>query len=212
VRFIYSLTSPILQWLPLLIAAMFALSIALARRRARTTVATGIVLAVVAFLLTVALTVGQAAFINQLSGTPFGPASQVFWDTLLDYLITGIQGVMTLALVLIVAGWFGGRTAWAKLVRGHVTTGLAELSGRMPATGGFGEFLRSNAEYVRWGIYGVLLLILVFSDVVSRGTVLWIAALGAGLVTVVQLFAGTAAAEAPALTKEIPVSGDTTTV
>jgi hypothetical protein len=212
VRFIYSLTSPILQWLPLLIAAMFALSIALARRRARTTVATGIVLAVVAFLLTVALTVGQAAFINQLSGTPFGPASQVFWDPLLDYLITGIQGVMTLALVLIVAGWFGGRTAWAKLVRGHVTTGLAELSGRMPATGGFGEFLRSNAEYVRWGIYGVLLLILVFSDVVSRGTVLWIAALGAGLVTVVQLFAGTAAAEAPALTREIPVSGDTTTV
>jgi hypothetical protein len=191
IRFIYSLTSPILQWLPLLVAAMFALSIALARRRARTVVATGIVVTVTAFLLTIGLAIGQTAFTNQLSGTPFGPASQVFWDTLLEYLIIGVQGVLTLGIVLIVAGWFGGLTKSAAYVRGHITKGLGELSARMSgAFGGFGDAVRDNAQYVRWGIYALMLIILLFSNVIDRSTVLWVTALGAGLVTVVQLLVG----------------------
>jgi hypothetical protein len=213
VRFIYSLTSPILQWLPLLVAAMFALSIALARRRARTVVATGIVLVATAFLLTIGLAVGESSFSNQLSGTAFGPASQVFWDTLLEYLILGVQGVMMLGIVLIVAGWFGGRTAWARKARGEITKGLAELGGRMPDLGGFGDFLRSNAEYVRWAIYALMFLILLFSDLIARSTVLWVTALGAGLVTLVQLLAGAGASirsEPSSVSTEIPSDTEAT--
>ena len=213
IRFIYSLTSPILQWLPLLVMAMFALSIALARRRARTIVANGIVLSVTAFLLSATLAVVQSAFENKLSGTPFGAAAQVFWDTLLEYLILGIQGVMMLGIVLIVAGWFGGRTQWALYLRGHVTRGLGEISARMPgALGGFGDFVRGNAEYVRWAIYALMLIILLFSDLIARSTVLWVTALGSGLVTLTQLLAGTAPAAASSVTNVIPSLTEDTTL
>jgi hypothetical protein len=210
IRFIYALTSPILQWLPLLVAALFALSIALARRRARTVVATGIVLTVTAFLLSIGLAIGETAFTNQLTGTPFGQASQVFWDTLLEYLVLGIQGLLTLGIVLIVAGWFGGRTTWATMLRGHVTKGLGELSARMPSLGGFGAFVRERAEYVRWAIYAVLLLILLFSNLFDRPTVLWVTALGAGLVTLVQLVAGTPDEDSSSVTTVIPSETDAT--
>jgi len=205
IRFIYSLSSPILQWLPLLVAAMFALSIALARRRARTVVATGIVLVVTAFLLSVGLVVGEGSFINQLAGTPFGPAAQVFWDTLLEYLVIGIQGVLVLGIVLILAGWFGGLTKSAAFVRGQVTKGLGELSARMSgAFGGFGHFVSTNAQYVRWGIYVLMLIILLFSNVIDRSTVLWVTALGAGLVTVVQLLVGAGTSGASPTATETP--------
>ena len=209
IRFIYALTSPILQWLPLIVAAMFALAVALARRRARTVVATGIVLVVTSFLFAIGLSVGQTAFVNQLSSGPFGQAAQVFWDTLLQYLTLGVQGIFWLGLVLILAGWFGGRTAWATTLRGHVTKGLAELSARMPSVSGLGEFVRGNAQYVRWAIYALMMIILLFSDLFDRTMVFWVTALGAGLVTLVQLIAGSPAEDQP-VTTEIPSEADAT--
>lgn len=189
IRFIYALTSPILQWLPLVVAALFALSIALARRRARTVVATGIAVGVTGVVLSMATAIGNSAFTNQLSGSVFGPASQVFWDTLLQYLIWGIQAVMTLGIVLIVAGWFGGRTSIARRLRGHLVSGLDELGDRITGIAGLRTAVGTYAEWIRWGIYVVVFLILTVSDVLSVSSVLWCAALAAGLITAVQVLA-----------------------
>lgn len=204
IRTIYALTSPILQWFPLIIAAMFALSIALARRRARTVVATGIVLVATAVLIDVALNIGDTEFTNQLAGTPFGPASQVFWDTLLEYLILGVQAVLALGVVLILAGWFGGRTALARRLRGPVVRGLDEIGDRVPGAQPFRRWLASYAMWVRWGIYAVVLLILLASDVLSRSTIVWAAALAAGLVTLVQVLADVPDEEAGATPAAVP--------
>lgn len=191
VRFIYSLTAPILQWLPLLVAVLFVLSIGLARRRARMVVATGIVLVVWGVILWIATGIGQAAFTNQLAGTPWAIASNAFWDTLLQYLIEGIQGITLLGIVLIVAGWFGGRTELAAKARGHVVKGLTEV-GQRTGLSGVGEWVHGNQVWLRWVVYGLALIALLFSGVMSMSTVFWVSALAAGLVTVIQLLAGAA--------------------
>ncbi len=189
IRFIYSLTSPILQWLPLLVAALFALSIALARRRARLVVAAGIFLVACAGLLSMALSSGEESFNNQLEGTAFAPASEVFWSTLLAYLILGLKAIFVLGLVAIVAGWFGGRTSVAVKVRGHIVKGLDELGDRVEGMADFRRMIGQHAHWIRWAIYLLVGLILLGSDLAAPSTVLWCTALGAGLITALQLLA-----------------------
>ncbi len=209
VRFIYSLTSPVLQWFPLLIAAMFALSIALARRRARTVVATGIVLLVSALVLTFGLSVGEAAFTDQLSATPFGPAADVFWSTLLAYLIMGLQALLVFGIAVVAAGWFGGRTKAAVLARGHVVAGLNEIGGRLPeGFGSVGTVVKTYQGGIRWAIYLVVMLMILFGDLLTVTSVLWSVALAGGLVTLVQVLVGAA----ERVSTESPSEALTTTV
>ena len=70
----------------------------------------GVVLAANALLVALLLSIGRQLFINQLSGTVFGPASTVFYDTLLSYLERGQHVMLWLGLILVVVGWFAGRT------------------------------------------------------------------------------------------------------
>ena len=213
IRTVYSLTSPILQWLPLIVAIMFGAAVLLARRRARTVVATGIVLAVSGVVMLVGLGAGETVFVNQLSGTPWGPAASVFWSTLLDYLIAGTQAIVALGIVLIVVGWFGGRTRLAVKARGAVTAGLADLRGRL-FDGGPGPLPTSALGYTCWGIYALGMLILLVSDLMSVSSVLWVTALVAGLITLAQVLGGGAAASEPAdgglTTTSTPVPGEIT--
>lgn len=189
IRLVYSLTSPILQWLPLIIAVLFGVAVMLARRRARTVVATGIVLLVSGVVVLLGLGAGRTTFVDQLAGTPWGIASTQFWDTLLEYLIAGVQAIVALGIVVIVAGWFGGRTSYATRLRGHVTTGLAELGGRL-SDGRPGPLPRRQLGYARWILYALGVAVLLFTSVMSVSTVLWVSALVAGLVTLAQLLAG----------------------
>ena len=199
IRFIYALTSPILQWLPLLVAAMFALAIWLARRRARIVVASGIYLVACAGFMTLRLSSGEEAFHNQLAGTPFGPASEVFWTTLLSYLILGVQAILVLGIAVIIAGWFGGHTSIARKLRGRVVIGLDELGDRIEGLQPLRQAIGRHARQIRWGIYLVVGLILLASDVASPSTVLWCVALAAGLVTLVQLLSDVPDVEAAAV-------------
>jgi hypothetical protein len=189
IRTIYGLTSPILAWLPVIVVVLFGASILLARRRARTSVATGIVLLVSGVVVALALNAGETTFDNHLSGTPWGPAAGVFWTTLLAYLVTGVQAAIVLGIVIILAGWFGGRTRLARMARGPITTGLAQLGGGMSG-GRPGPMPRTMLPYARWLAIAVGVLILLVSDLMSISTVLWTAALVAGLVTLAQLLAG----------------------
>lgn len=208
IRLIYSLTSPILQWFPLVIAAMFALSIALARRRPRTVVATGIALFVIGVLLWLGMNTGEAVFVNQLANTAFGSASTAFWATMFAYLMMGIQALLAFGAIVIAAGWFAGRTSSATLLRGHVVRGLGQLHDRLPAgLTGFGDSLRPVASYVRWVIYAVLMLVILLVSTFTVMNVVWVCALGAGLVTVVQLLAGASVPSASISTaSEAPIT------
>lgn len=223
IRLIYSLTSPILTWFPLIIAALFALSIALARRRARLVVTLGIVLLVEAGLLSVAIGAGQERFENQLIGTAWQPASAIFWDTLLNFLLLGIQAVLLLSVVLIVAGWFGGRTRAARLVRGRIIRGLDDIGDRLPdGMQGLRGFVSRFATPLRWLVFALAGLLLAVKDLAAPVSVLWVAALAAGLVTAIQVLvdvpddsddsgAAAVAAPSPDLASVMPTSGESTT-
>lgn len=186
-RLVYSLTSPLLEWLPLVIAALFALSIFLARRRARTTVATGIALLVAGVLVWQGLGIGETVFVDQLSGTVFAPASTVFWNTLFVYLVAGTKAISLIGIAVIFAGWLSGRTSSARWVRGHITRGLSEISSRMPEN--LQGMLSDSIVAVRWAIYALGTLLIMLTDVLSPTSVLWTVALTAGLITLAELLA-----------------------
>lgn len=187
IRFVYSLTSPLLEWFPVIIAALFALSIWLSRRRARTVVATGVVLVVSGLLVWQGLNIGEGAFVDQLAGTVFAPASAVFWTTLFAYLVAGTKAVTLLGVAVIVAGWLSGRTSSARYLRGHLTRGLGEISERLPE--GLQGSLAGSISWLRWVVYGIGIVIVMISDVLSPSSVLWTVALTAGLVTLTELLA-----------------------
>lgn len=202
-QFVYSLTSPILQWFPLLMAILFGLAITLARRRPRMVLAVGIALVVTGGLTTWALGVGKTFFVDQLAGTVFGGASGVFWDTLLNYLMTGLQGLMIFGVVVAIAGWFAGSSRPARNVRSHVVAGLTEIGSSLPGNG-LSTFLAARADTVRWVITAVTVFILVVGSVMSLTHMIWVLLLAGGLFTLLQVLI--AKTEAVAVTAELPAN------
>ena len=202
-QFVYSLTSPILQWYPLLMAILFGLAIILARRRPRMVLAVGIALVVTGGLTTWALGVGKTFFVDQLAGTVFGGASGVFWDTLLNYLMTGLQGLMIFGVVVAIAGWFAGSSRPARNVRSHVVAGLTEIGSSLPENG-LSTFLAARADTVRWVITAVTVFILVVGSVMSLTHMIWVLLLAGGLFTLLQVLI--AKTEAAAVTADLPAN------
>ena len=82
-RTIYAFGNPVAIWMLPVVAVLYLLAFVLAHRRPRMGVLIGAVLAANAVLLALCLSIGRQLFVNQLSGTVFGPASKVFYDTLL---------------------------------------------------------------------------------------------------------------------------------
>ncbi len=202
-QFVYSLTSPILQWFPLLMAILFGLAIILARRRPRMVLAVGIALVVTGGLTTWALGAGKTFFVDQLAGTVFGGASGIFWDTLLNYLMTGLQGLMIFGVVVAIAGWFAGSSRPARNVRSHVVAGLTEIGSSLPENG-LSTFLAARADTVRWVVTAVTVFILVVGSVMSLTHMIWVLLLAGGLFTLLQVLI--AKTETVAVTAELPAN------
>ena len=71
-----------------------------------------------------------------------------------------------------------------------------------------GPLPASMLGYARWLVYALGVLVLLFSELMSVSTVLWVSALVAGLVTLAQLLSGPGTAAAGDLTDTAtPVEG-----
>ncbi|MDP2014239.1 MAG: hypothetical protein Q8L05_08450, partial [Actinomycetota bacterium] len=186
---IYAFTAPILQWLPLIVAALFALSIALARRRPRIVVTLGIVLATEAMLLMLAMNMTETAVQLQLGRTGLGLALSAFWTTFFAYLVNGLQALLMLGVFAAIAGWFAGSSSFASLKREQVCRGLHELGQYIPV--GLNTFVRSYSLFLKWGVAIVLGLLLFGVGNMDLGRTFWLGALG------VLLFAGIEACNRP---------------
>ena len=126
---IYAFTNPVATWLIWVVVLLYLGAFLLARRRPRMAVAIGVSLAANALLLAFLLSVGRQLFVNELSGTIWGPASDAFWDTLLSYLVRAWQVLLWLGVVIVVGGWFAGRNASGTACRGFVA-GALESAGQ----------------------------------------------------------------------------------
>jgi len=189
IRTIYSLTSPLLAWFPLLLAALFALAVWLARRKGRMVLATGVALVVMTFVTKLLLDYAQSIFTDQLAGTIFAPASQAFWDTFFKYLILGIQSMIVLGIIIAVAGWLGSRVRAAAKLRRWLAGGLEQLGAEIPSSG-IARSMASRADMWRTLAAAIGVIILVAGDVLSTWHVIWTVLLTAGLFAGIQLLIG----------------------
>ena len=157
-RTFYSFSAPILNWIMVLVAFIFIGAILLARRRARTTVAVGIVVMVNAVLIYSIVVAGEGAFTNQFIGTIFETASLIIYQDFLNYLIAGVQALFALGILVVIGGWLSGRTNSGQYVRGHFTNGLNELAARTGLK--TGDVLGPYAPWIRWAVIVIWLIFL----------------------------------------------------
>jgi hypothetical protein len=188
-RTIYSLSSPMLAWFPLLLAALFALAVWLARHKGRMVLAIGVALVAMTGVTKFLLDYAQTIFDDQLSGTIFAPASQAFWDTFFKYLILGIRSMIVLGIIIAIAGWLGSRISTAAKVRGWLKAGLEGFGADLGSTG-FARAIAARADLWRALAAGIGVIILVTGDVLSTWHVIWTVLLTAGLFAGIQVLIG----------------------
>ncbi|MET9316119.1 hypothetical protein ABZX12_30245 [Kribbella sp. NPDC003505] len=208
---IYAFANPVAQWLIVVVAGLYLVALVLSRRRPRTTVVIGAVLAANALLLALAISVGRQLFSDALAGTVFGPASRVFYDTLLVYLDRGRQVMLWLGLILIVVGWFAGANKYGSAVRGTVRGGLENIGGSLAdgPVGNAGRWVAPNAGWLRVvaGLVGAVVLL--WGNNMSVSRLFWSLVLVVGLLAVVQVLvgAGRSASQAPPMVPGQAVPG-----
>ncbi|CAB4880860.1 MAG: hypothetical protein F2793_06515 [Actinobacteria bacterium] len=188
IQFIYELSSPILQWFPLLLALLFGLSVALARNRSRTVLAVGIAMVGLAGASRILMNVGETVFIDQLKDTVFAPASTVFWNTFFNYLLGGLVAVVMLGIFIGLAGWFSGVSRPATKMRTALGRGLHSLGSGLP--GGLRRSVRAYAPVLRWVVAIVMLVVLTTGAAMEVDRVILITLLTAGLFTLIEILSG----------------------
>jgi hypothetical protein len=193
VRTIYAFSNPVATWLLPVVALLYLGGLLLSRRRPRTTVVIGVLLAANALLVALVLSIGRQLFINQLSGTVFGPASTVFYDTLLSYLERGQRVMLWLGLILVLIGLFAGGTRLGTAVRTTISRGLESIGGSLADTpaAGAGRWTAANALWLRIvvGVLGVV--VLVWGNDISVSRLFWSTVFVIVLLAVIQVLVGT---------------------
>ncbi|MEP7035878.1 MAG: hypothetical protein ABI934_09840 [Actinomycetota bacterium] len=198
-RTIYAFANPVARWLIVLVAALYLGALVLSRRRPRMTVIIGVVLAANALLVAGALDVGRQLFIDQLSGTVFGPAASVFYATLLAYLVRGWQVIWWLGVIVVATGWFAGSNAPGTAVRTWVSGGLESAGAAMAdgPVGGAGRWTTANARWLRVVVGLLGSVVLLWGNDVSLSRLFWSLVLVVVLLGVVQVLVGAGAKPAP---------------
>jgi hypothetical protein len=174
------------------VAALYLAALLLSSRRPRTTVIIGGVLAANALLVAFSLSVGRQLFINELAGTVFGPASSVFYDTLLAYLERGWKVFLWLGVILVVVGWFTGSNTSGTAVRSTLAGGLETVGARLAdgPVGGPGRWVAANARWLRVAVGVLGAVVLLWGNDVSPSRLLWSLALTVVLLGIVQILVG----------------------
>ena len=187
-RTIWGFTSPLLGFILFITAALFTLSVLLATRRARTTVAVGVVVFLVGVGLQLGLSVAESSFTNAFSGTIFEAASVVFFSTFLAYLLEGLVSMMVLGVVLVLIGWFSGRTDSAVRLRAAFVRGFADMGSRLPeGLGAIGRPMRDYAPFIRWGLLFLWVIFVFTQGGFALGSTLGYTSLFLGLLTIAEI-------------------------
>ena len=126
-RTLYALTNLAGLWLIGVVAVLFAAAFLLARRRPRMAVLIGVAMVADAFLVALLVSFGRHLLLDQFAATAFGPASAVFYDTLLAHVQQGRQALLVLGAALVAVGWVTGSTASAVTTRRGMSAGFARV-------------------------------------------------------------------------------------
>ena len=176
VQTIYDITAPVMQWLLFVVIALFVLAAVLSRRRQRMVVWIGALLVFWSALISVALAIGENVFVDQLAGTPFGPASSMFYTTLVAYLSNSVWSLLLVGIGMIIVGFYLGRTGAARQLRVGTKRATESLASNFP-TGpllSVGVWLQKHGRWVRGVIAGLLFVaVLLGGQMTVTRTLLW---------------------------------------
>jgi hypothetical protein len=191
-RTIYAFANPLARWLIVVVVALYLAALLLARRRPRLTVIVGVALAANALLVALCLSVGRQLFIDKLAGSTFGPASAVFYDTLLTYLERGWKVLLWLGLILVLAGWFTGSNRPGAAARSMVSGGLQTVGATLAdgPVGGAGRWVAANARWLRVAIGVLGAVVLLWGNDLSPSRLLWSLVLVVVLLVVLEVLIG----------------------
>ena len=192
-RTIYSFTQPVAQWLIFAVAFMFAGAILLARRRSRALVAVGLVIAVDALVVRLAMSIGEATFVDALSTTAFASASTVFYTTIVTYLIAFIRTLFVLGLLLALIGWFIGDSPSSIASRTWLSTMLSGGGARVKSLAGVGAWVKPRRTWLRAVVIAVGALTLIAADRISGAILFWTLVAVLVGIGVIEFLAGAAA-------------------
>lgn len=191
---IWAFTNPVAKWLLWVVLVMLVGAVVISVRKARTTVWVGAILLANGLLVGLALQIGRQFFVNQLTGTVFGPASKVFYDTLLTYLHRGGQALVLLGFLVILSGWYAGRTASARATRGFLCNGLETVGASItvPQVRSVGKWVAANVVWLRGVIVALAFVVLFWGNQVNRERLFWCFVLMLALLAVAQVLVGSA--------------------
>ena len=176
VQTIYDITAPVMQWLLFVVIGLFVLAAVLSRRRQRMVVWIGALLVFWSAVLSVALVIGKNVFVDQLAGTPFGPASNVFYTTLFSYLTNSVWSLLLVAIGMIIVGFYLGRTGAARQLRVGTQRAAESLASNFPngPLMGVGLWLQKHGRWVRGAITALLFIaVLLGGQMTVTRTLLW---------------------------------------
>jgi len=191
-RTIYAFGNPVAKWLLPLVGVLYLATFLLARRRPRMAVWIGAVIAANAVLLAVVLSIGQQLFVNALAGTTFGPASRVFYETLLSYLERGQEVVLWLGVILVVAGLFAGANKYGAAVRRTLSGGLENIGSSIGGSGvtPAGRWVETNVAWLRVVVIALGIVVLLWGNNASTDRLWWSLALVLVLLAALQVLVG----------------------
>lgn len=154
IRASYAVASAVGWWLPVLTLGLFALGIALARRRSTAVLGSGAGLAIGGATLAATLSIGAAAMATVAGNLDLSPSAvDVIYRQLVGDMIQTAWVIALLGVVIAITGWLMGRSRAAVRTRAMVESlnGSArrQLAERGLDTGGFGRWLGRNRILVR---------------------------------------------------------------
>ena len=191
IRTIYSLTSTVAALLLWVAVLLLVLAVVLARRRPRMVAWVGGGVAVVGALLLIGIGIGQDVFVNTLEGTPFEKASQVFYDTLLNFLVNGSVAAVLLGIIVCAIGLYLCGARWAVELRASVNNLADDIARSIPAgpITSSGAWVAQNARWLRAAVAVIFVVIVVVGQDLSAARTFWAALDSLILLGVVQVWA-----------------------
>lgn len=191
---VYSIAVAAGSWLPFLTLALFAIGIAVARRRSAAVLGTGIAIALGAAALAIALATtgtilglraGQLGISGTTINTIFYTVVGAMQDTAIVFIFLGV--------IVAISAWFSGRSRQAQRARAltaSLTGGARDsLQRRGMNTGGFGAWLYRQRVLVRLIILALAIVLLFALRPLSIGDIVLTLVLGLLVWLIVTLLA-----------------------
>jgi hypothetical protein len=153
-------------WLPIIVLALIALGVYVAKSHRRALVGASLGVAAGMLVLALGLAIFRSAYLNALPSTVSHDAAAVLYDTLVRYLRLGLRSVLVLALVLALGAFLTGPSVTAVRTRDGLTRGIGWLRGRGESaglrTGPVGSWVYAHKQALRIGAVAAAGLALVF--------------------------------------------------